>query len=145
MTTRIVEFQGKEYEFDWAVTLSQAMEIKDATGWGIRQFDRMVDEWDPLAIKWHWWLLNRKNGVTIDVARIPDDWPASEYMNVIQEATVRRSAEVYAAQQRSEAGKTPKGSKRGIPSSSSAKKAAGTRISDRSTKRTSTASPTSAT
>lgn len=143
--TKTIEFEGQTFEYDWQVNARQAMVIKDGTGWGLRTFDRLVDDWDPVAAKWHWWLLNDKNGIHIDVDKIPDDWNLSGYLDVLHEATILRAVELVTARQREEAGKTPKGSKRGIVSSTASKKPAATKTSARSTRRTSSGSPTSAT
>jgi hypothetical protein len=145
VTTHLVEFEDREYEYDWKITVRQAMEIHEGTGWGVRTFNRLVDDWHPTAVKWLWWLINDKNGVTVDVAKIPDDWDFSGFMVAMEAATMARALELAEAEKRNEAGRTPKGSKRGIPSSAASKKTARTGTSARSSTRTSSGSPTSAT
>lgn len=67
----IVRFEDKDYEFDIeGMTVSEARYIKKVTGFSIRGLIEGMSEVDPDALVAAYWLMQKQNGVVVDMNKV---------------------------------------------------------------------------
>lgn len=62
-----VTIDGNVYEYDRdAMTLEEAFELKDQTGWGLRDFALALNDREPAAIAMIAYLIRKRSGERVD-------------------------------------------------------------------------------
>lgn len=83
-----LDIDGTFYEWDFdSLTLAEAFEVKDQTGWGLRSWVSAVEEREPAAIAFVAYLARKRAGERLDWrASVQNLTPFMESLTASQES-----------------------------------------------------------
>lgn len=101
----LIQWDGHDYQYDpRAIDVKTAMVIKDRTGWGMRTWEKQIDDGDPLALQLLLWAIKGQNDEPCDPSQL--NFSMSDFYGEINRAAVAELSEQIKAEE-AKSGKAP--------------------------------------
>ena len=93
--TLTIEWEGKSYTYNpAAVSVKTAIAIKDYTGWGLRSWEKAVNDADPRALQALLFAIKAQNGEPCSIASLVDFNPVDFFEECERAGTAALTAEI---------------------------------------------------